>query len=314
MAVPQLKELNSAVLEIAAESGEVLSYKDLTASLTERFSLTEADLQELLPSGQTRFYNRMGWAAGDLKRAGFLESPARGRFKINDLGRAFLRTHTGEIKTAELETLRIQRQSQDDSTSTYTNLHPDEKIPRDTGIVLGISDDSEGTPDEAIAAAYRELQAQLADEMLDSLKGVSPDRFERLVVDLLEKMGYGEGRQVGGSGDGGIDGIINQDPLGLEKVYIQAKRWQNQVGEPEIRNFSGSLEARGANKGVFITTSSFSSSATETARFISAGNKFVRLINGSELARLMIDHGVGVVPETAYVIKKLDENYFADDI
>ncbi len=165
---------------------------------------------------------------------------------------------------------------------------------------------------EQLEEVYRELQDGLADELLVGVKSISPAGFERLVVGLLEKMGYGEGRAVGRSGDGGIDGIINQDPLGLEKVYIQAKRWQNQVGEPEIRNFSGSLEARGASKGVFITTSAFSSTARQTAQFISAGNKFIRLIDGDELAGLMIRHGVGVVTETTYEVKKIDENYFVD--
>ena len=161
-------------------------------------------------------------------------------------------------------------------------------------------------------ASYRALRAHLANELLESLSKVSPDLFEQLVVALLEKMDYGKGDVVGGSGDGGIDGIINQDALGLEKVYIQAKRWASQVGEPEIRNFSGSLDARGASKGVFITTSRFSGTASQTARTISAGSKFIRLIDGPELASLMIDHDVGVITETTYKVKKLDENYFAD--
>ena len=127
-------------------------------------------------------------------------------------------------------------------------------------------------------------------------------------------MGYGEGVTVGRSGDGGIDGIINQDALGLEKVYVQAKRWASQVGEPEIRNFSGSLDPHGATKGVFITTSTFSSTARQTAQTISAGSKFIRLVDGNELAQLMIRHGVGVVTEYTYEIKKLDENYFAEDV
>ena len=142
----------------------------------------------------------------------------------------------------------------------------------------------------------RQLRAKLADELLESIMKLTPDRFEQLVVNLLEKMGYGKGEAVGRSGDGGIDGI-NQDPLGLEKVYIQAKRWSNQVGEPEVRNFSGSLDAKGAAKGVFITNSTFSRAAKETARNISAGNKLIRLIDGQELVKLMIQHGVGVVTE-----------------
>ena len=159
----------------------------------------------------------------------------------------------------------------------------------------------------------RQMREKLADELLESVTALSPERFEHLVVTLLEKMGYGKGQQVGGSGDGGIDGIINQDPLGLEKVYIQAKRWANQIGEPEIRNFSGSLDAKGAAKGVFITNSTFSSTATRTATNISAGPKFLRLIDGRELADLMIEHSVGVVTGRTYEVKRVDENYFAEN-
>ena len=126
-------------------------------------------------------------------------------------------------------------------------------------------------------------------------------------------MDYGKGQQVGGSGDGGIDGIIDQDPLGLERIYIQAKRWANPIGEPEIRNFAGSLDAKGAAKGVFITNSTFSSTAKRTAETISAGTKFIRLIDGRKLAELMIEHGVGVVTERTYEVKKVDENYFAEN-
>ncbi len=180
------------------------------------------------------------------------------------------------------------------------------------GAAKSFNTESALTLHEQMDESFLELNARLSGELLESVKSISPDTFESLVVRLLERMGYGEGSVVGQSGDGGIDGIINQDPLGLEKVYIQAKRWQNQVGEPEIRNFSGSLEAKGANKGVFITTSAFSSSARQTARYISAGSKYIRLIDGEELTHLMIEHGVGVVTETAYEIKKIDENYFVD--
>ncbi len=164
-----------------------------------------------------------------------------------------------------------------------------------------------------MAQGDQQLRERLADELLENIMKLTPGRFEQLVVNLLEKMGYGEGQTVGRSGDGGIDGIIDQDPLGLEKVYIQAKRWSSQVGDPEIRNFSGSLDAKGAAKGVFITTSTFSSTAKETTRNISAGNKLIRLIDGQELAALMVQHGVGVVTVSTYEVKKMDENYFAED-
>ena len=161
--------------------------------------------------------------------------------------------------------------------------------------------------------AFKESMAKLADDLLSQIRNESPIRFEFLVLDLLSRMGYGQPAHTGRSGDGGIDGIINQDALGLEKVYVQAKRWANQVGEPEIRNFSGSLDPHGATKGVFITTSTFSSVARQTARTISAGNKFIRLVDGNELAHLMIRHGVGVVTTYTYEIKKLDENYFSEE-
>ena len=177
-----------------------------------------------------------------------------------------------------------------------------------------VDTDNGVTPDERMGAIYEELNDKLADDLLDSVHRVPPDRFERLVVRLLEKMGYGEGRVVGQSGDGGIDGIINQDQLGLEKVYIQAKRWKSPVGAPEIYSFSGSLSAIGASKGVFITTSAFGQNARQVATNISAGNQLIRLIDGEELAQLMIRYDVGVVTETTYQIKKLDENYLSEEL
>ena len=174
--------------------------------------------------------------------------------------------------------------------------------------------DDDTSPRDKIHSAHRELREKLEDELLVSISQISPESFERLGLNLLKKMGYGEPEPTGGPGDAGIDGIIHQDALGLEKVYIQAKRWKGQVGEPEIRTFSGSLDARGATKGVFVTTSRFSASAQQTAKTISAGNKFIRLIDGPELARLMIDHEVGVITQHTYKIQKLDENYFADEL
>ena len=309
MAIPIARNFYRAVLEIADARGDVWGYVQMVEALSEHFSLTEDDLQEMVPSGTaTRVRDRTNWAVGDLERAGLLDKPRRGRFRINQEGRQFLSNLTGDFTAEQQQALKAMNRNLQNANGVIDD-HQDAVVEH-----MPLGDDGiEATPNELITRAFKDFEIALNEEMLDSLKSVSPDRFERLVIELLEKMGYGEGQWVGRSGDGGIDGIINQDPLGLEKVYIQAKRWQNQVNEPEIRNFSGSLEG-GANKGVFITTSSFSSTATERARFISAGNKFIRLISGQELARLMISHNVGVVPETTYVIKKLDENYFADDI
>ena len=298
MAIPRQRDLRKPILEIVDSAKEDLLLKRyIMEKVIEHFSLTNDDVLEKVPSGgQTRLDNRVTWVLSYLKKAGLLQSPSRGHFQITPQGKEVLATGADDILDLPWNALDAVRQGGGDADSPDT-----------------IAND-ESTPDEQIAALYRELSDRLAEELLERVKQVSPDSFERLVVSLLEKMGYGQGEAVGRSGDGGIDGIINQDALGLEKVYIQAKRWQNQVGEPEIRNFSGSLEAKGANKGVFITSSSFGTRARETARFISAGNKFIRLIDGEELARLMINHGVGVVSEITYDVKKLDENYFAEDL
>ena len=315
MAVPSQKQLHRPTLEIVgAAHEEVVSFRQVKDHLIDTFSLSESDLLERVPSGrQTRFENRVYWAASYLRRAGLLHSPSRARFVITWDGRELLANQDGDIETAYLNELIEARRQRSDAnrdevetiTSTIETSHVVDVVDTDSANV---------TPDERMSVLYSELNDRLADELLESVKGASPDQFERLVVRLLEKMEYGQGQDVGRSGDEGIDGIINQDPLGLEKVYIQAKRWQSQVGEPEIRNFSGSLQAKGASKGVFVTTSTFSSTAQQTAQLISAGNKFIRLINGEELARLMIMHDVGVITEVTYSVKTLDENYFVEDL
>ena len=230
-----------------------------------------------------------------------LEYPTRGRSRITPKGIEYLASHQGEIQNAEL--LRIA-EGRDDGPV----------VPEGPGSPTSLDDANDVTPDEQMGINHLQHENMLSDEILDAVKGVSHSGFERLVVELLEKMGYGTGRPKGGKGDGGIDGILNQDPLGLEKVYVQAKRYVKapQVGEPEIRNFSGSLDPHGATKGVFITTAEFSSTARDTAENIPRGGKFIRLIDGPELARLMIRHGVGVVTEATYEVKKIDANYFED--
>ena len=247
-----------------------------------------------------------------LRWANLIEYPRRGQIKITRQGEEFIKKHEGlPINDAAINKWK-QEQEQLKSIGGDDNS-TDAPVPvAATSAPSADIDESDADPDEIIAAAYQQLQNKLADDMLDALKGVDPYQFERIVLALLEKMGYGTGQQVGRSGDGGIDGVIDQDPLGLEKIYIQAKRWQNTVGEPEIRNFSGSLATNGAAKGVFITTSNFSATARQAAQTISAGIQLIRLINGHELARLMIQHGVGVVTEITYEVKKLDENYFSD--
>ena len=302
MAIPKSNKFYRAVLEVAADVTDVLSRREVAERVTEFFPLTEDDLNDMVPSGRrTRVVDRAYNAINELKNAGLLDSPAKGRFRINPQGREYLTNHPGEIQTAEL---RSMAQSRDENSAGYQAL------------VFADSPDraDDVTPDELMAISHQQHENMLSNEVLDAVKGVSPPGFEQLVVELLEQMGYGDGRVVGRSGDGGIDGILNQDPLGLEKVFIQAKRYVEsaRVGEPEIRNFSGSLDPHGATKGIFITTAVFSSTARQTAETISRGGKFIRLIDGPELAQLMIRHHVGVVTEYTYEVKKLDANYFED--
>ena len=289
MAVPPQAAMHRPILEALAEGGgDGVSRADVRRTLIKRLEVSDEDLAERTPSGgQTRFDKRVEWAIFCLKRAGLIETPSRGRRQITEHGRQLLKTHTGDMGIALLKGLFDQPASTDGAE--------DKEADGDT-------------PEEQMSSLHREMEAALADELLDRVRRVPPAYFEWLVVKLLERMGYGKGERVGRPGDGGIDGVIDQDVLGLEKVYVQAKRWQNPVNEPEIRNFAGSLGFQ--TKGVLITTSTFAPKARERAR---AGPQFIRLIDGVELARLMIAHGVGVVVETAYEVKKLDENYFVEE-
>ncbi len=297
MAIPTQAELYRPILEIAASVGERLKPSQVADLVSDQFNLSDEERQEKIKSGARRIKKVADWAVWSLRKASLMHSPSHGWSEITQQGREFLDSHAGAITNADLPKLQQANGAEADTTNTSNG---------------SVESNTDVTPEELMERSDRQLRAKLADELLESIMKLTPDRFEQLVVNLLEKMGYGKGEAVGRSGDGGIDGI-NQDPLGLEKVYIQAKRWSSQVGEPEIRNFSGSLDAKGAAKGVFITNSTFSSTAKETARNISAGNKLIRLIDGQELVKLMIQHGVGVVTESIYEVKKMDENYFTED-
>ena len=312
MTMPTQRELHLPILEILHDVNHVVHFNVIKDTLAERFSLTEAELSELVPSGQTtRFHDRSRWAASYLKRAGLISSPSRSHYMIVQAGRDFLSTHTEiDISAGQLNELIDKRKRAESRDEDGGGAQIEDVIePAASNPVAETSEDV--APHEQMDALHRELNTALADDLLDIVKGLSPSGFERLVVKLLEAMGYGEGLHVGGSGDQGIDGVINQDPLGLEKVYIQAKRWQSAVGEPEIRIFAGSLDMKGANKGVFITTSAFSQSAKNSA---DRSARTIRLIDGGELATLMIRHNVGVITEITYALKKPDENYFSDDV
>jgi len=236
-----------------------------------------------------------------MKKAGLLESPRRGYFKITEKGMQALSAKPETINVKFLEQYPEFLEFKTKSNTKSTTAEVDTTLPTE-----------DRTPQEVIEDAYVTIRSGLASDLLDQIMQSSPSFFERLVVDLLVRMGYGgtrreAGKAVGGSGDEGIDGIINEDRLGLEVVYIQAKRWQNTVGRPEIQKFVGALHGKNARKGIFITTSDFTSGAIQYTEGLS--DKVV-LIDGETLANLMIDHGVGVALEEAYEIKRVDSDYF----
>lgn len=296
MAMPSQSELNRPLLEIAASKSEQITRRQFRDELISRLSLTDEDMQERTSTNAPTLLTKMGFALSELTRAGLLDRPARGSFLISREGRELLQTHSGRIAPSMLNALIKQKRTGE--------AQPVPPTPDD--------DDLVEDPLEKIEDGYRAIRENLTGDLLDSLLDMPPDGFERLALTLLEALGYGSGDVVGRSGDDGVDVIINQDALGLEKVYVQAKRWRQSVGAGEIRDFSGSLQLRGAAKGVFVTTSYFTKSAKDTAERISQSNQTILLIDGQELASMMFDRNVGVITEQTYAIKKLDENYFAE--
>lgn len=310
MAVPPQTKLHRPILEFLFGVDEA-SKKEIIEEMARLFSLSDADMRERIASGSvTRLVSNAGFALFHLKRAGLVAQSARNKYEVTIDGKEFLREHEGDIQVRQLQKLKEQREgSKEDSLELQGNqpaFPPASEAPEE---------DVEMTPDERMKKAHEQWQEILVGELSDNIARMSPVGFERLVVDLLVKMGYGQPEErLKNSRDGGIDGVINQDALGLEKVYVQAKRWnEGKVPAPEIDKFSGSLGRRHATKGVFITNSTFSKPAEDAAKEGSSSNKVIRLIDGLELAGLMIEHGVGVVNEHTYNLKKLDENYFIDE-
>ena len=307
MAIPDYQTLMLPVLELASD-GEEHKFSQAVEKLADRFELSKEERNELLPSGsQAVFNNRVGWARSYLKQAGLLSSPRRGYFKITPEGLELLARSPDEINASMLEKypsfieFRKRRKDKSADGSGKSNGEAD--------------DDSSMTPEDALASAYGKLHSALESEILGSVKEASPSFFERLVVDVLVKMGYGGNRQdagkaLGKSGDGGIDGIINEDRLGLDVIYIQAKRWEGNVSRPEIQKFAGALQGKRARKGVFITTSSFTKEAREYASMIDSK---IILIDGEHLAKLMAEYNVGVSTVGLYEVKKLDSDYFDNE-
>lgn len=304
MAIPDYQTLMLPLLRLAAD-GREHRYRDAVEQLASEFRLTDGERAELLPSGTAPIFdNRVGWARTYLKQAGLLSSPKRGMFQITEAGRALLGTKPTRINIALLEqypafvAFKARRKEKGD-------LEPKPKVASDDAA-------SDETPEDALAEAYKTLRRNLESELLDQARSASPAFFERLVIDLLVGMGYGgsrqdAGRAIGRSGDEGIDGIIKEDKLGLDAIYVQAKRWEATVGRPDIQKFAGALQGQRANKGVFITTSTFSLDAED---YVNAINSKIILIDGERLAGLMIDHNVGVAPVGVYELKRVDSDYF----
>ena len=285
------------------------SLREAEESLSETFNLSDAERTELLPSGQQGiFKNRIGWARTYLKKACLVEAPKRGVFKITDRGLKILSTNPVRIDAKFLEQFPEFMKFRENSKATNeiaTVLEAPETV---------VAAAATATPEEAIELAYQGLREQLAQELLSVIMSCSPTFFEQLVVDLLVKMGYGgsrrdAGERIGQTGDGGIDGIIKEDRLGLDAIFIQAKRWQGSVGRPEIQKFVGALQGQRARKGVFITTSTYTAEAVDYASRIDTK---VVLIDGKTLSGLMIDFDVGVSVSASYVVKRVDSDYFEE--
>jgi restriction system protein len=294
------------VLKMAADGGEH-KFSQAVEALADQFNLSTEERSELLPSGsQAVFNNRVGWARSYLKQAGLLASPKRGFFTITQTGKELLAKNPEKIDISVLE--------QYPEFIEFKNRKKD-KSENKAQVEISAEQESSLTPEDSLASAYKQLRSALESEILSSVKEASPSFFERLVVDLLVKMGYGGSRQdagkaLGKSGDGGIDGIINEDRLGLDVIYIQAKRWEGSVGRPEIQKFAGALQGQRARKGVFITTSFFTKEAVEYASLIESK---IILIDGAHLSRLMVEHNVGVSTVGQYEVKKLDSGYFDNE-
>jgi len=305
LAVPDFQSLMLPLIVFAAD-GKEHSMQEARDAMAKEFNLSTEDLEERLPSGrQTTFANRVAWAKVYLTQAGLLESPKRGFFYISERGKNVLAQAPSRVDIKYLERFpefqefrkvgkKIQTERQSHSSSSES-----ESI----------------TPEETLELAYQQLRDEVANQLLHLIKNKSPEFFEKLVVNLLVSMGYGgsvkeAGRATRRTGDEGIDGMIKEDRLGLEAIYLQAKRWDAPVGRPEIQKFVGALHGLRAKKGVFITTSRFSNEALEYAKQI---DPKVVLIDGLDLVQLMIDYDLGVSSVAVYDVKKVDTDFFIED-
>jgi len=303
MAIPDYQTIMLPLLKFAGD-GQEHSLRDTVSSLADEFELSEDERKEMLPSGtQKLFHNRVAWAVTYIRKACLIESPKRGFFNITERGQ--------EVLSQGPEKINVKFLNQFPEFVEFRK--PKKKLPIDPPSVDPIPDDK--NPEETLEAAFHELEESLASELLQTVKQCPPDFFERLVVDVLIKMGYGgsrkeAGQAVGKTSDGGIDGIIKEDKLGLDIIYIQAKCWEGTVGRPEIQKFAGALQGQRARKGIFITTSSFTKDALNYVENIETK---IILIDGQRLAELMIAYNVGANTTAIYEVKKIDSDYFIED-
>lgn len=304
MAVPDFQTMMLPFLQFAND-GKEHSNSEVSAFLAKHFDLSEDDLAERIPSGlETKLRNRVSWISTHFKKAKLIVNPKRGYFKITSRGTSLLSKNLQRIDMKVLRTFPEYVES---------IKNKNEYSSQDNAEILKI--ELSVTPEESLESSYQTIRNALATEILEKVKSCSPLFFERLVVEVLVAMGYGgtlqdAGKAVGKSGDGGIDGIIKEDRLGLDVIYLQAKRWEGNVSRPEIQKFAGALLGNQARKGVFITTSDFTKEAKDYVKNISSN---IILVNGEELAELMIDYNVGVSVATTYEIKKIDSDYFSEE-
>lgn len=309
--IPDYQSLMLPLLKYISDD-QIHNIQDAISVLAKQLNLTEEDLNEWLPSkSQKKFYNRVYWAKAHLKMAGTVENVGKGQFKITNRGTEILKDNPALInvkfltnKFEDYKNLITGYRKKDDTKNTPSN----EEIETDEL-------DLNQTPEEQIELGYQKIHASLQIEILNKLKSVHPSFFERIVVELLVKMGYGgsiqdAGKAIGKSGDEGIDGIIKEDKLGLDVIYVQAKRWGSVVGRPELHKFVGALAGQGAKKGIFITTSNF----TKEAELYTPKNETkIVLIDGEKLSQYMIEYNLGVSVQSNYEIKKIDSDYFDEE-
>jgi restriction system protein len=304
MAIPDYQAVMLPLLKLTSD-GKVRQIREAVNILADQFKLTDAERRDTLPSGGVIFDNRVGWARTYLKKAGLLTYPGRTYFQITERGQTVLSKKPMKVDVAFLRQF-----------PEFLEFQGPRKFGDEESVVAEPQEQSSATPEELLASGYLRLRKQLESELLARVKSCTSDFFERLVVRLLTTMGYGgsladAGKAIGKSGDGGIGGVIKEDRLGLDLLFIQAKRWDSSaVGRPEIQKFVGALYGRKAKKGIFITTSTFSKDARDDADGVDSR---VILIDGAQLVELMFDHGIGVSTASSYAVKRIDSDFFEDD-